>query len=87
MSPALPGPTRPEPEETNPCDPDTDHDGLIDYDERYQPNPPSFAPFNPTNPLDHDTDNDWLTDGVEVFWVCVEPGYNLDPDGDGTDDY
>jgi len=83
----LPGPTRPEPEETNPCDPDTDGDGLIDYDERYQPNPPTFYPFNPTNPLDHDTDNDWLTDGEEVFWVCVDPGYNLDPDADGIDDY
>jgi hypothetical protein len=83
----IPGPTRPEPEETNPCDPDTDDDGLIDYDERYQPNPPSFYPFNPTNPLDHDTDNDWLTDGVEVNWVCVDPGYNLDPDNDGIDDY
>jgi len=83
----LPGPSMPDPEETNPCDPDTDHDGLIDYDERYQPNPPSFWVFNPTNPLDHDTDNDWLTDGEEVYWVCVDPGFNLDPDNDGVDDY
>ncbi|MBN1859375.1 Ig-like domain repeat protein [Candidatus Bipolaricaulota bacterium] len=83
----LPGPSMPDPEETNPCDPDTDHDGLIDYDERYQPNPPSFWVFNPTNPLDHDTDNDWLTDGEEVYWVCVDPGFELDPDHDGIDDF
>jgi len=83
----LPGPSMPDPEETNPCDPDTDHDGLSDYDERYQPNPPSFWVFNPTNPLDHDTDNDWLLDGEEVDWVCVDPGFNLDPDLDGIDDY
>ncbi|UCF10023.1 MAG: hypothetical protein JSW65_08180, partial [Candidatus Bipolaricaulota bacterium] len=83
----LPGPARPDPEETNPCDPDTDDDGLTDYDERYQPNPPTFWPFNPTNPLDHDTDNDRMTDGREVAWVCVDPGFNLDPDGDGVDDF
>ncbi len=83
----LPGPSMPDPEETNPCDPDTDHDGLNDYDERYQPNPPSFWVFNPTNPLDHDSDNDWLLDGEEVDWVCVDPGFNLDPDLDGVDDY
>ena len=83
----LPGPARPDPEETNPCDADTDHDDLSDYEERYQPNPPTFWVFNPTNPLDHDTDNDRLTDGREVAWICVDPGFNLDPDGDGVDDF
>jgi len=32
----LPGPPIPYPTETNPCDLDTDHDGLTDYEERYQ---------------------------------------------------
>ena len=32
----LPGPPIPYPTETNPCDPDTDHDDLTDYEERYQ---------------------------------------------------
>ncbi len=83
----LDGAPQPDPEETNPCDPDTDHDGLSDYDERNQPNPSVFYPFNPTNPLDHDSDNDYLSDGDEVAWVCVDPGFNLDPDLDGIDEY
>lgn len=83
----LDGAPQPDPEETNPCDPDTDNDGLIDYDERYQPNPSVFYPYNPTNPLDHDTDNDYLFDGEEVNWICVDPGFNLDPNMDGIDDY
>ena len=83
----LPGPPIPYPTETNPCDPDTDHDGLNDYDERYQPNPTGFFPFNPTNPLDHDTDNDWLTDGYEVNYTCVALTYTtLDNDTDGLID-
>ena len=32
----VPGPPIPYPTETNPCDADTDHDGLTDYEERYQ---------------------------------------------------
>ncbi|MFC2079663.1 hypothetical protein ACFLSZ_06755, partial [Candidatus Bipolaricaulota bacterium] len=83
----LDGAPQPDPEETNPCDPDTDGDGLTDYDERYQPNPAVFYPFNPTNPLDHDTDNDYLFDGEEVNWICIDPGFNLDPNLDGIDDY
>jgi len=83
----LPGPAMPDPKETNPCDADTDDDGLSDYDERYQPNPTAFYSFNRTNPLDHDTDNDRLTDGEEVDWICVDPGFDLDPDRDGVDDY
>lgn len=83
----LPGPAMPDPEETNPCDPDTDGDGLSDYDERFQPNPGAFYAFNRTNPLDHDTDNDWLLDGEEVNWTCTAPGFELDPDHDGVDDF
>jgi hypothetical protein len=83
----VPGAATPSPKETNPCDQDTDHDGLSDYQERFQPNPSSFLPFNPTNPLDHDTDNDWVLDGTEVHWTCVDPGFNLDPNSDGVDDY
>lgn len=80
----IPGPAYGSPLETNPCDPDTDHDGLTDLEElRGQANPPSFFPFNPTNPLDHDTDNDWIYDGPEVRWVCTELLFvNLDNDGD-----
>ncbi|MCX6092304.1 MAG: hypothetical protein NTX23_05515 [Candidatus Bipolaricaulota bacterium] len=82
-----PGVPIPSPRETSPCDPDTDHDGLPDYQERFQPNPASFFPSNPTNPLDHDTDNDWLSDGAEVHWTCVAPSFNLDPNADGVDEY
>jgi hypothetical protein len=83
----LPGPTMPGPAETNPCQADTDGDSLSDYNERFQPNPASFYPFNRTNPLDHDTDNDWLLDGAEVYWTCVDPGFDLDPNRDGINDY
>jgi hypothetical protein len=83
----LDGAPQPDPEETHPCDPDTDDDGLTDYEERFQPNPAGFFPFNPTNPLDHDTDNDYLLDGEEVNWICIDPGFNLDPNLDGIDDY
>jgi len=83
----VPGAPAPNPRETNPCDADTDDDGLQDNLERFQPNPASFFPSNPTNPLDHDTDNDWLLDGVEVYWTCVAPSFNLDPNADGIDEY
>lgn len=83
----LPGSGFPRPSETNPCVADTDGDGLQDDAERSQPNPGGFFPFSPTNPLDHDTDNDWLLDGEEVFWTCVAPGFNIDPDGDGVAEY
>jgi hypothetical protein len=84
----IPGPAIPNPLETNPCDPDTDDDGLTDTEERRgQMNPPAFYPFNPTNPLDHDTDNDWILDGPEVAWVCTQLQFvNLDNDGDALID-
>ncbi len=84
------GPPNPNPLETNPCDPDTDHDDLTDYEERYGADPTtgyeftSATPFNPTNPLDFDTDNDWLTDGYEVHFVCTATEFStLDNDLDG----
>jgi hypothetical protein len=78
------GPPHPDPEETNPCDPDTDHDDLTDDVERLQPNWATVYPFNPTNPLDHDTDNDWLTDGYEVAFTCTVTEFTtLDNDIDG----
>ena len=84
------GPPHPDPEETNPCDPDTDHDGLTDYEERYQTDPTtgyvftSVAPFNPTNPLDFDTDSDYMSDGDEVHFSCTVTEFaTLDNDLDG----
>ena len=88
----LPGPPIPYPTETNPCDPDTDHDDLTDYEERYQSQvyvryPDLTRSFNPTNPLDHDTDNDWLLDGYEVKYSCIALEYStLDNDTDGRID-
>ena len=78
----------PDPEETNPCDPDTDRDS----------NPGSVNSFGAaggnssdaeerqrgTNPLDFDSDNDLLDDGVEVAFVCVAPDpVEVDNDNDG----
>jgi hypothetical protein len=81
------GPPHPDPEETNPCDPDTDDDDLTDDVERLQPNPAEAYPFNPTNPLDFDSDNDWLTDGYEVFFTCTVTTFStLDNDIDGRID-
>ena len=53
---------------TNPCDPDTDHDLASDG-----------AEVNTyfTNPLNPDTDGDWMFDGWEIFHLfCLDP---LDP--------
>jgi outer membrane protein OmpA-like peptidoglycan-associated protein len=61
---------------TNPYDPDTDGDGLSDFEEvrRYY-----------TNPLLADTDGDGLTDGQEVFRYFTDPT-RRDTDGDGLSD-
>jgi len=50
--------------ETNPFDPDTDHDGLSDYDE---------VRVYHTDPLNPDTDFDGLKDGAEVFNYHTNP--------------
>lgn len=61
---------------TNPYSPDTDSDGLSDFEEvrRYY-----------TNPLLADTDGDGLTDGQEVFRYFTNPT-RRDTDGDGLSD-
>lgn len=56
----------------NQDDPDTDGDGLDDYDEIY---------VHMTNPLDADTDEDGISDGDEVHNLGTDPN-NSDTDGD-----
>jgi hypothetical protein len=85
----LGGLTVPDPEETNPCDPDTDRDS----NPGGPPNSFGAAGGNSsdaeerqrgTNPLDFDSDNDLIDDGVEVAFVCVVPSpIEVDNDGDG----
>jgi len=67
----LPGPPLPYPTETNPCDPDTDHDGLTDYEERYQ-SQVSVLYANWDNDGDGLYNEDPFSDGI-------------DEDGDGRD--
>jgi hypothetical protein len=55
---------------TDPCDSDTDDDGLSDGAE---------VNTHGTDPLDSDTDNDGLSDGAEVNTYGTDP---LDPDSD-----
>ena len=66
---------------TDPCDPDTDGDGVDDGDEL------AFfkGPLGPLNPLSPDTDGDGMDDGYEVATVCVNPlvaDGSVDADGD-----
>jgi hypothetical protein len=64
---------------TNPLNPDTDNDGLLDGEEVLTTN---------TDPLRWDTDCDGLSDGQEVNWT-PPPGpdpNNPDTDGDGLPD-
>lgn len=49
---------------TDPNDPDSDNDGLGDWDE--------FQVYG-TDPLDPDTDGDTMPDGVEVFELNTLP--------------
>jgi len=69
----LPGPPIPYPTETNPCDPDTDHDGLTDWEERFQRQPLDYYP-----PLPVDDDGDGLID--------EDPIDGIDNDLDGLID-
>jgi OOP family OmpA-OmpF porin len=61
---------------TDPFDPDTDHDGLTDFDE--------LRTYH-TDPLNPDSDYDGLKDGPEVFKYETEP-MNRDTDGGGVAD-
>jgi len=63
-------------EGTNPNDPDTDGDDLLDGDE---------VNIHGTNPHDSDTDGDGLTDGDEINNYGTDP-LNPDTDGDGIQD-
>jgi len=69
----LPGPPIPYPTETNPCDPDTDHDELTDWEERYQRQPLLAYPDLPI-----DNDGDGLID--------EDPVDGIDNDLDGLVD-
>ena len=62
---------------TDPNDPDTDDDGLLDGDEDVDAD--GVLDGDETDALDADTDDDGLSDGDEIAW-----GTNpLDPDSDG----
>jgi hypothetical protein len=69
----LPGPPQPNPKETNPCDPDTDHDELTDWEERNQRQPLLAYPVLPL-----DNDGDGLID--------EDPVDGIDNDLDGLID-
>ena len=60
---------------TNPMDPDTDNDGLNDWEEKYRYN---------TNPLNYDTDGDELDDQNEIIFGS-DP-FEIDTDLDGLND-
>lgn len=62
---------------TDPTNPDTDGDGLLDGDESYY--------FTNTSPCDPDRDNDGLLDGEEINVYGTDPA-NDDTDGDGMPD-
>jgi hypothetical protein len=62
---------------TDPNNPDTDSDGLSDYEE---------VIMYGTDPLLEDTDGDGLTDREEVITYRTDP-HNPDTDGDGLTDY
>ncbi|HUT53750.1 MAG TPA: hypothetical protein VM658_10180 [bacterium] len=63
---------------TDPCDPDSDNDGISDGDE---------ALTYGTDPLDPDTDGDGLSDYDELFLFLTDPLVpDADTDGDGLPD-
>jgi outer membrane protein OmpA-like peptidoglycan-associated protein len=61
---------------TDPLNPDTDGDGLTDYEEIY---------VHGTDPLNPDTDGDGISDGDEVHIYGTSP-LHPDSDGDGLTD-
>ncbi len=74
----------------DPNDPDTDGDGINDYDEVNGTGP--LAPFGPTNPADLDSDDDGIPDGEEALaggpltgGAPTDPT-NPDTDNDGVND-
>ncbi|NHJ85394.1 MAG: DUF2341 domain-containing protein [Asgard group archaeon] len=85
---------------TNPYDPDTDHDGINDYNEVYvwETNPNSIDSDSDTlydyyeifiyetDPNDPDSDGDFLDDNVELFTYGTDPN-EIDTDDDNIGDY
>ena len=65
---------------TDPNDPDSDDDGLLDGVEV------SFTPVGCLDPLDADSDDDGLSDGAEVNAMPSTSPCNPDSDGDGLAD-
>ena len=75
---------------TNPLDPDSDDDGLLDGEEDLNKN--GRVDLGETNPMDRDSDDDGLSDGEEVITNPLDPdsdndgfcdGQRFDNDGDG----
>lgn len=52
---------------TDPDDPDTDNDGILDGDEINRGDPFVYESGLDTNPLDADTDDDGISDGDELY--------------------
>jgi hypothetical protein len=79
--------------------PDSDGDGLYDYEEIEGVNTESGLTRGPTDPHNPDTDGDGLWDGDELVAISEDPVYTLrgfraladptkaDTDGDGLDDF
>lgn len=61
---------------TDPLEPDTDNDGVFDWDE---------VKFHESDPLDPDTDGDDLNDYDELYVWGTDPN-DVDTDGDGFGD-
>ena len=75
-----------DPGETDPNNPDTDNDGLLDGEEDSNHN--GIIDAGETNPLDFDSDDDGLTDGYEVNISGTDPNTSTtlipgDMNGDG----
>ena len=64
-------------EGTDPLDPDSDGDGILDG--------PEVLGENPTDPLDPDTDGDGLCDGPQAVGDACIAGEDLDADGQQDD--
>lgn len=66
---------------TDPLQNDTDHDGLLDYEEIYD----DYRGIDATNATDPDSDDDGLSDGDEVLRYATNPA-STDSEGDGVPD-
>jgi len=71
---------------TNPLDPDSDDDGLLDGEEDANHDGYFSLPEEETDPNNMDTDTDMLLDGQEVLTLGTDP-LRWDTDLDGIGDY